>query len=493
MAVQWDEVNHLTGGLLLTRGDLLQYFLTSSFYPPVFNLVTAGCFAIAGASPFTARLVALTFSALSAIAVYALSKRMFDSKTALVSAILFAVMPGVVWLSRIALIETMLIFVFSVCMLYFFKWLETNQEKDLIISIACLAIGSAVKYQTLVVAPLIIMIGMLIFGRKNYLKNQILGIFKFPHVIATVGIVTIAIFALYELYAYGLLSIMLFAIQTGTAERALSSLRYPAPIFYLIEMAWNSSNLHPVSLILYVTSLAGIAFLVFRRKLPDKFLLLWFAVVYGVFTVIPNKEWRYAVLLFPVLAVSASNLLVSAYRKSRKRWQSEKHLLRKCIVKLAAASLIVFTATGVFFSCSDAYTWVETAPPPLPIEQATAFVAETISSNQSIVVACPSNLLNDYMVWFYLNVETPRGSEVWQYPTLAVDAYKLDFNATEFVVLCQERNVKYVFLYEYNALNYFDTNLTQRDILDMLTATQQFTIAETFGVEPNRLFVLAFT
>jgi len=494
MAMQWDEVNHFTGGLLLIRGDLWQYFLTSSFYPPVFNLVTAVYFAVSGVTVFSARFVALTFSVLSIIAVYELAYRMYDSKTAFLSAVLFAVMPGVVWLSRIALIETMLIFVFVVCMLYFFKWIETNREKDLNICIACLALGAAVKYQTVVVAPIILIVGMMVFGRRNYLKTQILRVLKFPRLIGTVIAVTIAAFALYTLYAYGLLSIMWFAIQTGTAERALSSLRYPAPIFYLIETVWNSSNLHPVSLILYVASLAGVALLSYRRKTQDKFLLLWFATVYGVFTLIPNKEWRYIVLIFPVLSVSASNLIVSVSRKFRNIWQSENNSnLRKSLTKFAAAALIVFTASGIILSCSDAYTWLQTSPPPLPIEDAIDYVSQSLSANQSLVVACPINLINDYMVWFYLNSKTPSESQVWQYPKVAADAYTPSFNTTEFINLCQKQNTKFVFLYEYNDTSYYNTNLTQSGISAMLNATGRFTLTKAFGIEPNRIFVLYFT
>ena len=493
MAMQWDEVTHFTGGLLLTRGDLWEYFMTSSFYPPVFNVVTAGYFVVAGATVFAARLVALTFAALSIAAVYELANRMYDSKTALLSALLFAVMPGVVWLSRIALIETMLIFVFTVCMLFFFMWIETNRERYLNISIACLSIGVAVKYQTLVVAPIVLIAGMLIFGKRNYLKTQILRVFKFPRVIATAALSAVCGFVVYELYVQGPLGLMFFAIQTGTAERAVSSLRYPAPVFYLIETCWNSSNLHPVSLLLYGASIAGVLLFLFRRKTSDKFLLLWFAAVYGVFSFIPNKEWRYIVLLFPVLAVSASSLIVSAGDKLRKMWQSQKTSGRRNLAKLGAVVLIAFTASGVLLSCSDASAWLGTAPAALPVEKAAAFAGQTLAFNQSIAVACPTNLLNDYMVWFGLISQSPSDSKVWQYPALASDAYTISFNTTEFIALCHKTNTKYVFLYEYNDNHYFNSTLTQHDILAALNATNRFTVAETFGTEPNRIFVLSFT
>ncbi len=493
MAVQWDEVNHLTGGLLLIRGDFIQYFLTSSFYPPMFNVVTAGYFAILGASVFTARLVALTFSALSVFAIYAIAERMYSSKTALLSAVLFALMPGIVWLSRITLIETMLIFVFSVCMLYFFKWLETNRERDLNISIVAFVIGGAVKYQVLVVVPIIMLVSMLLFGKRSYLKAQILRVLKFPRLIATVVLGAIVAVVIYELYAYGLLSVMWFAIQTGTAERALSSLRYPAPIFYLIETTWLANCLHPVSVLVYGTAIAGLFFFGWKRKLQDKFLILWFATIYGVFTFIPNKEWRYVILLFPVLAVSASNLIVSAYDKLKGAWQSPKSaLLKKRLAKVAAVSLIAFTVVGLTFSYFDTQSFLSTAPPSLPIDEAAAYAAQTLGSNQSIAIACPTNLISNYTVWFYLIAKGPSQSTVWQYPGQAADAYMPDFNATEFISLCQQHNTKYVFLYEYENLNYFDSNINASSISAMLIATNKFKLTESFGTEPDRIFVFSF-
>jgi 4-amino-4-deoxy-L-arabinose transferase-like glycosyltransferase len=493
MAVQWDEVNHLTGGLLLIRGNLIQYFLTSSFYPPVFNLATAVYFTVAGPTIFAARLVAVTFSALSIIAVYELAKRMYGSKTGLISAIIFAFMPGVVWLSRIALIETMLIFVFLVSMLYFFRWLETSQGKDLTISAVAFVIGCAVKYQILVIVPIVMLGSMLIFGRKNYLKAQIFSVLKFPRVMATVVVSVIAAIAVFELYIHGLLSIMWFAIQTGTSQASLYSVKYPAPIFYLIEMAFGPDGVHPISLLVYALAFGGIVLFALRRKSSDKFLLICFATIYVVFTIIPNKDWRYVILLFPVLAISASNLLVLSLEKMVRAWKSPKSSkARKRAAKLSAACLIVFSVSGIVLSFSDAQNWLSTTPPKLPIEQATAYAAQSLCSNQSIVVACPVNLLSNYLVWFYLNAKAPSQSTVWQYPTEAVDAYTLSFNTTDFIRMCQQNNAKYVFLYEYGGYNYFDSNLTSNNISATLTTSSSFVFMDTFGTAPNRIYVFAF-
>ena len=169
-------------------------------------------------------------------------------------------------------------------------------------------------------------------------------------------------------------------------------------------MAWINNAMHPISLLLYLAGLAGIGVLVYRRGLADKFLLLWFTIVYLVFTLIPNREWRYVSILFPVLAIGASILLVQTYGKIRKIGQTaKKPFAKKWGTKLAAALLIAFAVGSVTYSCFDAYRFVATDTFPMPIEQAVNYAAQTLNPNQTILVACPVNRFNQLMVWFYLN------------------------------------------------------------------------------------------
>lgn len=494
MPMKWDEVNHLTGGLHLIRGEVVDYFQTSSFYPPMFNLVTAGYFAVGGASVFAARLVAVTFAVLSVVAIYELANKMYGAKTALLSAVLFSVMPGIVWLSRVALIETMLIFVFTVSMLYFFKWLTTHKPMDYTLSVTAFALGIAVKYQMLVVAPLTMVVSMLTLGKRSFLKNQVTRLFKVPRVIIVTVAAAIVALALYELYAAGLLGVMWFAVSTGTAEKAVYSVRFPIPVFYLVEMVWPYSDVHPISLLPYLAGLAGMGFLAFRRKLQDKFLLIWFAVIYAVFTLIPNREWRYVTPLFPALAISAACLITKAYGKAQENWSSVKNnFTRRTLTRLGAAALAVFVVVAVFFSCQDAYTWVAKDQIEVPVEQASIFAGQNLAANESLMVACPLNLINDEMVWFCINEKTPRPNKVWQYPALAADAYTPAFNAAEFVSLCLQHEVEYVLFLEYgSSTRYFNTTLTPNDVYRMMTKTGRFTLQQTFGTEPNRVFVFSF-
>jgi len=491
----WDEVTHFHGGLLLSRGQVGTWVWTNSLYPPIFDLFTAAYYLIAGPSVFAGRFVAVTFSVLSIIVIYGLTSRLYDKKTALLSATLFAVMPGIVWLSRLAMIETLLIFIFSLCLLYFFSWISNGRERDRKISIVLFAVGVAVKYQTIVVVPLTMLLAMF-FWKRPYLKDELKRCLKLPR-IAVIGVAAVAVAAIFlVLLVSGVLDVLFFAIKVGTEQKAVFSGRYPLPIFYLIEMTWFDNLIHPISLILYLMGLVGLGLMAWRRKQADKYLLLWFAVIYIVFTLIPNREWRYVTIAFPVLAIAAACFLTASYGKLHALWKNAgQGSMRRWGLKVLAVGLVSFTIAGVFLSCTDAYNWVNQTRVSVPIEQAINYAAQNLAGNQSVAVACPLNRFNQYMVRYYLNVKDPsfEFSKAWQYPAQAADAYTPDFNISDFTLLCQQHHAKYVLLYEYGEKTYFNTNLTAQIICSMLNGTPWFRLQKTFGSEPERIFVFSFT
>jgi 4-amino-4-deoxy-L-arabinose transferase-like glycosyltransferase len=493
MSMQWDEVNHFNGGLLLTRGNLAQYAATSSFYPPVFNLVTAGFFEVAGASVFVGRFVAVTFSVLSVAVVFEVARGLYGARVALASAALFAVMPGIVWLGRIAMIETMQLFVFCVSMLFFLRWMKTNRQRDMAFSLAAFAVGVAVKYQSLVVLP-VIMVAYMLFWKRAYLKNQLATVTKYPRVIALAVAGFFAVVFLFVLYTSGLLQPWLYAIQVGTADKSLYSVRFPIPIFYFVEMTWPYSNAHPISLFLYALGLAGLGFFALRHRREDKYLLVWFLAVYAIFTLIPNRQWRYVTLLFPVLAVSAASLLASSLGGARRIWQSTKSsLTKKTLAKTAAVLLIAFTAVGFYFSTSDAYSWVAKDQLNVPLDQAAAYALPQLGADGAVMVVCPMNLISQDMVWFYLNSPRVSQNQVYQYPELAVDSYTPTVNMAELAGLCRSHGVKCLFLYENGEGNrFFQSDLTSQKVFDMLNSTQSFTYETSVGTAPYRVFIFSF-
>jgi hypothetical protein len=131
----------------------------------------------------------------------------------------------------------------------------------------------------------------------------------------------------------------------------------------------------------------------------------------------------------------------------------------------------------------------------IPIEETADYLASHMSLNESAVIVCAFNLFNKDMLQFYLPANISK-DQVWQYPELPVDSFTPNFNITEFVSLCEQRNVKYIILYDYGANSkFFNTDLTITNVFQMLNGTQRFgdpSDQPFFGDMPHRLFPVRF-
>ena len=167
MSVQWDEMPHLNGGLLLFRGQTWDYMTTYGYYPPLFDLVTTVYFHVFGVNEVVGRLVAVTFSVLAIWLVFEFTKRAYGIKNALVASIVLGTIPGFFWLSRVTMLETMLIFFFTLVMFSFYTWLsKDNCNRALVFSGLALGIGILAKYQ-IVVAALAMLLSILFLAEND--------------------------------------------------------------------------------------------------------------------------------------------------------------------------------------------------------------------------------------------------------------------------------------------------------------------------------------
>ena len=489
--LQWDEVIHRNAGLNIQSG-LYGKVLSGAFYPPLYDSITSLFFRAFGASVVSARLVPAMFSVLSLWATFELAYSMYDGKTALFSAVLLGLMPGFFWLSSIAMIETMLLFFFMVSMLFFFRWLQTKQSRNLVFSGLALGLGVLTKYQIIVAG--VIMIVCILFLARGWLKRAFT---RFTLLIAAAVVVVIPwIVIAYQIYTTKIFSQWLYALQVGNPERSLYSDRYPSPIFYLIEMVWPYVDVHPISIFLYVIGLLGLGLLVWRHNKGDKFALIWFASILVFFSLIQNKEWRYVLPLFPALAISASVLILSFYGKITSIWKSKVNLNRKRAAKVAAGLFIVLIASAMVYSINDAYSFVARYNINIEVGPATTYALSRMDNNQSIMVLAPFNFFSMDMVNFYLWKNGNRQIQTYQYPALPVDTYTPNFNITEFIDLCKQDNVKYVLTYENGGtVPYFNTTLNLMQIYTQLYNSgnfSQITDEATFGANPRRILVLTF-
>jgi len=487
--IRWDETPHLYGGLVLSRGQFEEYLRESSFYPPLFDATTALYFKIIGLSVFSARLVAVTFGLLSIWIVFEYAYKLYGPRNALISSVLLASMPGFVTLCRMALIETMLIFFFSISLLLFFSWMRTNNDKMLILSGITLGLGFLVKYQ-MVIGGIIMLVSVVFLGRQRLATK----LSKFLLILIIAGAVIAPwVFLTYQQYASKMLGKWFYVVGMGNEERLVYSTRFPAPIFYLIEMTQPYPHIHPIYFPIYFLALLGLGLWLWRRREGDKFSLLSFSVVYVVFTLITSKDWRYITLVFPILAVSASDFILFLWDKAKDRLRAPNISFReKNVTKVAAAVLVLLVSVSVIYSSWEAYLWVEMDQVHVPIGEASQYVVERVTLNEKIVVLCEGNYFSADMVEFYLLIYNPNQKQPMQYPERPVDAYTPLFNVTWLIESSETLNVKYLLLYEHGNLTFFQSELTSQTVLETMLNTNRFVVEKEFGSFPRQIFILRF-
>lgn len=486
MVIQWDEMSHLRGGQLLAQGRFRDYATGYGYYPPLYDLVTSGYFQILGISAEVARLAAATFMLLSVWLVFEFTYSIHDAKTALIASVLLAAMPGLFWVSKFAMLESSLIFFFTLTLFFFLSWIQSDRNRVLILSALALGLGFLAKYQILVAG--IVMIAAILFLCKDRLRV------RFSKFVWLVLVAILIVVPWLLIIGVGKGNDLIYAITAGGEDRIGYSLRFPQPVFYLVEMTWPYNNTHPIFLPLFIFGLLGLGLWAYHRKTAEKFFLIWFIVVYVLFTFIPNRQWRYVVPLFPILAISAASFLMFCYEKLQNAWKSiVTNLNKKRLAKIAAGILIVFTVASVSYSFYDAYQWSARYIIHVPIQEATDFAAAQLNQNESLAILCPNNSFNDDMVRFYLEANASRRNGIWQYPELAVDSFTPDFNESTLVLLCEKHNTKFLLLYEYGqTAPFFNTTLTTVQVWDKMNSTGRFNYVNYFGESPRGIYVLSF-
>ena len=486
--IQWDETQHLVGGLQLSRGQFQDY-LHFSYYPPLFDATTALAFKILGPSLFAARLVALVFGVLSVWAVFEYAYQFYGPKQAILSSVLLATMPGFIILCRMALIETMLLFFFSVSLLLFFSWMRTNKEKLLILSGVALGLGALAKYQT-IVGGVVILVSWLLMLRKRLTRNMR----KFVLLAIVAGAIVVPwLLVMSQQVTPEAISRWFYTVSSGSDERVEYGRRIPLPIFYLVEMTYPYMDLHPISLPIYILAFLGLSYWLWRRKPEDKFSLIWFIVVYVFYTLfISNRNWRYVIPLFSILAVSASDFILFIWNKLTATIRTHTKPRRTLLRKIAAALFVVLIAVSVIYSLMNAYYWIELEHVKVPAQAVSQYVSKNSAPNEAAVLLFPVNYFSPDVVNFYLLQYDSSERVLWEYPEDPADVYTPVFNETVLIEQCESLNVKFLLLYENGNKTYYQSDLKAINALDLLVDSGNFTLEKTFGSSPQRVFVIRF-
>jgi hypothetical protein len=384
----------------------------------------------------------------------------------------------------------MLLFFFSVSLPLFFSWIRTNNEKTLLLSGMALGLGVLTKYQTIVGGLVMLVSGLLMF-RKRLTKNMRKF---FLLAIVAAAIVVPWLLVMSQQATPEAIARWSYTLQEGSDERFEYGRRFPLPIFYLVEMTYPYKDLHPISIPVYIIAFLGLSYWLWRRKPEDKFSLIWFIVVYVFYTLfISNKNWRYVIPLFPILAISASDFILLIWNKLTapiRAHQTKPH--RTLVRKVAVALFVVLIAVSVIHSLMNAYYWVEIEHIQVPAKAASQYASENSLIDEAVVLLFPVNDFSPDAVNFFLLQYESGKRVVWEYPEDPADVYTPVFDEMVLIEQCESLNVKFLLLYENGNKTYYQSDLKAHEALDTLVDSGSFSLETTFGSNPQQIYIIRF-
>lgn len=306
--------------VLISRGN-------SNFL--AYQWVVSVLYRFLGVSDVAARMVAAGFSTLTVVVTYATARSLYghgkalrERWTPLYAALFLTVSGYAVALGRLALLDSMLVFLFALSLFFVAKWTETGRHGWLY----GFAAVAALTVQTKVVGVLV----FAIFG-AYLLVTQAMR-FLHPRTVLIGGLVFAAVFTpvALQLATNGGQFLDLLA---GSSQRASKS-----PWYYYIRTVAGYDGL-----VLVCIWGVAIAAAIKRRRRADLLPGLWVLVVVGFYQLYPLKGFNYLLPAMPALALLAARWLSSL---------SPALVTRAAAVGLAAA-LVVATAPTLHHRLHD--------------------------------------------------------------------------------------------------------------------------------------------
>jgi len=294
----WDSAVHLN--LSLQYYDLLKHFgantpgqviSVTGYYPPLYHLTTLPFFAALGASLHSGLLLNLLYLLILVWATYGIGKILYNPMTGLLSALVVAMYPFLVFISRTYVIDLPLT---SMVTLGFYCYLRSDKFTRLAPSLlfgVIFGLGMLLKW-----SYLFFLIGPLVHGfwrgnKRNFCLSALVAL-----VVAS------------PWYGYNLLRLARYTIKNG----AIAASEGDPAILTWQSLWYYAHNLllqvQPVYLVLFII---GLVIFLLNYKKQDKILLAWIVIPYLILTLVRNKDDRYTLPFLAAVSIISCFWLVN--------------------------------------------------------------------------------------------------------------------------------------------------------------------------------------
>lgn len=167
--------HRLAESVLSGKGYFFRNFY--AFRPPGYSFFLAGVYSIFGVSTLAVKIVQAILGIATAFIIYLLTKKLSNSRTALIAMSFFAFYPQFIRYPGGIISETLFLFLFILCVYFFYKYIDTSSHKEGIVAGILLGLSALTREAALYFVVFIIIWMFLYRGKgnaRNILKKSLL-------------------------------------------------------------------------------------------------------------------------------------------------------------------------------------------------------------------------------------------------------------------------------------------------------------------------------
>jgi hypothetical protein len=307
VSLQGDMPRFLMNGVFLQ--DLLRDFPITNFmqyaveyysrypalslghHPPLLSLAEVPFFFLFGHSVFAGKLTILFFFLLAGVSWFLFVALFYERYIAFLSTLLFITTPFIVSYSRVVLSELPALSLIILTSYLFFRYLETENNKDAIAFAIAFVLSLYAKQLAVLMAPVFILSLVFNKGVRKLWDRQNLVL------MIAIGVMTLPLIAMTVKF-----SPTNIAFASTAADNQLTQVSDGHWDSYPLPLLWNQHLFWPVALL-------GILFLcvsIWRREKQSYFFILWILAVYGLSALIGPYTPRFSIYWIPPFCLFAS-------------------------------------------------------------------------------------------------------------------------------------------------------------------------------------------
>ena len=296
----------LTAREMLEAGDFISPRIYGHFWydkPIFFYWELIAAFSLFGANEFAARLFPVLFSLLNAAAVYWFAKRLYDGRTALCSALVFATTTSFFYLSRAIITDMTFVFFFNGVLISFYLAYRSGNRRIYLLSFFFAGLATLTKGPIGILMPGLILLVFLCVRRR---PKELLRMMWLPGLLIFAGVGGYWYYQMYALHGMDFITNFFGVhnfLRATVSEHPRDDVWYYYTLIFLL-------GFFPWSLVVLARVRAKWQEL--RQKRWSEhvvFLVIWAGLVHLLFQLMATKYLTYTQPAFLPLAILAGCLL----------------------------------------------------------------------------------------------------------------------------------------------------------------------------------------